>query len=235
MPANKLGWINRAFAWMVRFPSESAKEGYHIAKKNQFLKGQPDFDLVALFVIGITFVFQLVSIDSSLDRVNTRAEEYGWDYWRVQRETTLRVSYMSGWVGIFALMWFLIPVARHSVILVALGWSPVHALRFHIWAGHFCFLFVLIHALTILIVWFQNPIPKYKQFIPPASCWTWNTVHIEEEHAKGELHWDCEWQWYNLTGLIAMIIFAGLWVSSLHWFRRRNYRVFYLLHVVLGT
>jgi predicted ferric reductase len=235
LPATKLSWINKVFACFVKFRSESAEEGYHIAKKNQFLKGQPDFDLMALFVIGITFVFQTVSIESSLESVDTRAEEYGWDDWRVQRETTMRVANMSAWLGIFALMWFLIPVARHSVLLVALGWSPVHALRFHIWAGHFSFLFILVHTLTILLVWFRDPVPIHQQFIPPASCWTWNTVPAEEEREKSELKWDCAWQWYNLTGLIAMTTFTGLWVSSLHWFRRRNYRVFYLLHVILGT
>jgi predicted ferric reductase len=118
-----------------------------------------------------------------------------------------------------------------------MGWSPVHALRIHIWAGHLSFLFVFIHALTMFIVFFQDPIPVYQQFIPPASCWAWDaknmTIPYEEIH--GDIHYDCFWQWFNLTGLVAMIIFTGLWVSSLHWFRRRNYRVFYLLHVILGT
>jgi predicted ferric reductase len=238
LPANKMGWINKIIAYIVRFRPASAEEGYHIAKKNQFLKGEPNFDLIAMVLIGATFVFQLTYLKSSMTYVRTNADEYGWDEWRIQRETTLSVSYMTGWIGTFALMWFLIPVARHSVLLVAMGWSPVHALRIHIWAGHISFLFVFIHALTMLIVWFQDPIPVYQQFIPPASCWAWDAKNITtpaEEEDNGEIHYDCFWQWYNLTGLIAMIIFTGLWVSSLHWFRRRNYRVFYLLHVILGT
>jgi predicted ferric reductase len=238
LPANKFGWANKVIAYVVRFRPASAEEGYHIAKKNQFLKGEPNFNVIALFVIGLPFVLQLTYFKTSMPSYDAEAVEYGWDDKRLQREKTLEVSYMSGWIGIFALMWFLIPVARHSVLLVAMGWSPVHALRIHIWAGHLSFLFVAIHAITMLIVWFQDPIPVYQQFIPPAECWSWNAQnnpnnHDEEDHA--EIHYGCDWQFFNLTGMIAMIVFTALWVSSLHWFRRRNYRLFYLLHVILGT
>jgi predicted ferric reductase len=250
LPANKLGWINKMIAYVVRFRPESAEEGYHIAKKNQFLKGEPNFNLIAMLVIGATCVVQLTFRKPDIEHVDAEAEEFGWDDLRVGREQILGGSYLSGWIGIFALMWFLIPVARHSVLLVALGWSPVHALRIHIWAGHLSFLFVSLHAATMLVVWFLDPIPVYQQFIPPASCWAWDAKNIsnphEERNAKlipirqeprhdGEIHYGCFWQWHNLTGLIAIIIFTALWVSSLHWFRRRNYRLFYLLHVTLGT
>jgi hypothetical protein len=143
LPANKLGWINKMVAYVVRFRLESAEEGYHIAKKNQFLKGEPNFNVIAMIVIGATFFSQLTYLKSRIERVTAKAEEYAWDDWRIQRERTLSVSYQSGWIGIFALMWFLIPVARHSVLLVALGWSPVHALRLHIWAGHLSFFLLL--------------------------------------------------------------------------------------------
>jgi hypothetical protein len=150
-----------------------------------------------------------------------------------------KVSYLASWIGIFAFLWFLIPVARHSALLVVLGWSPGHALCFHIWVGRVSFLFVSIHALTMFIVWFQDPIPVYQPLIPPAFMLgvRRQKYHflLAEEQEDNEIHFDCFWRWYNLTGLILMIIFTGLWVSSLHWFRRRRYRVFYLLHVILVT
>jgi hypothetical protein len=174
LPANKLGWINKMLAYVVRFRFESAEEGYHIAKKNQFLKGEPNFNVIAMIVICATFVSQLTYLKSSMERVIAEAEEFAWDDWRIQREKTFSVSLQTGWIGIVALMWFLIPVARHSVLLVALGWSPVHALRLHIWAGHLSFFVVAIHALTMFIIFFKDPIPVYQQLFPPASCWAWD-------------------------------------------------------------
>jgi hypothetical protein len=53
-----MGWINKIIAYIVRFHPASAEEGYQIAKKNQFLKGEPNFDMIAMVVIGATFVFQ---------------------------------------------------------------------------------------------------------------------------------------------------------------------------------
>jgi predicted ferric reductase len=237
LPANKMGWINKMIAYVVRFRLASAEEGYHIAKKNQFLKGEPNFNVIAMIVVGITTLSQIGWLKSGFTYLQIEADEHGWDDWRIQRQKTFNISLLSGWIGIFALMWFLIPVARHSVLLVAMGWSPVHALRLHIWAGHLSFLFIAIHALTMFIIFFKDPVPVYQQFIPPASCWAWDAKNITTpyEERTDEIYYDCFWQWYNLTGLVAMIIFTGLWVSSLHWFRRRNYRLFYLLHVILGT
>jgi hypothetical protein len=95
------------------------KKGYHIAKKNQFLKGEPNFNAAPMIVIGATFLFQLTYLKSSMEYVTAEAEaeEYEWDDWRLQREKTLSLSYLSAWIGIFVLTWFLIPVATHLVLL----------------------------------------------------------------------------------------------------------------------
>eukprot|EP00804_Cyclotella_cryptica_P026691 CCRYP_007934-RA/>CCRYP_007934-RA protein AED:0.12 eAED:0.12 QI:343/1/1/1/0.5/0.33/3/245/827 len=250
LPADTLAWLRKIFSIIPL--SSTADEGYQIAKKNQFLKGEVNFHVIAIWLVAIPILSQLTCIPASLEYADTEAAEYDWDAWRVQRERTLSVSYTCGWAGCVALSWFLIPVARHSVLLVAMGWSPVHALRMHIVAGHISFLLVFIHALTMLIVWFRDPFPVYQQFVPPAECWAWdanfndeaisitdNSTSVNETSTSslqgGELEIDCAWQFYNLTGLVAMTIFTMLWVSSLHWFRRRNYRLFYLLHVIFGS
>jgi hypothetical protein len=52
------------------------------------------------------------------------------------------------------LVFFLIPVTRHNVLLAAMGWSPIHALRIHIWFGYLAFVFMLIHGVMLVPVWF---------------------------------------------------------------------------------
>jgi NAD(P)H-flavin reductase len=259
LPAHKWRFVTRCVAYFRKFPLSSAEEGHQIAKKNQFLKGEVNFDVMALWLVGIPIVLGFaIWMPVALDYTHEEAAEFGWDEHRVMRERTFTVSMMTGFFGIVALSWFLIPVARHSVLLVAMGWSPVQALRMHIWAGHVCFFFVFIHALTMIIVFFMDPYPIYQHFIPPKECWGWNAMNAEivedlnetalvnetslanETSSRmlaeaGEFEITCNWQWYNLTGIVAMIIFIVLWVSSLHWFRRRNYRLFYLIHVSFGT
>jgi predicted ferric reductase len=251
LPTDTFAWLRKIFSVIPL--ASSADEGYHIAKKNQFLKGEVNFHVMAIWLVAMPVLSQLTYLPASLRWTDEEAAEHAWDAWRVQRERTLSVSYLCGWIGCVALSWFLIPVARHSVLLVVMGWSPVHALRMHIVAGHISFLMEFMHALTMFIVWFRDPFPVHKQFIPPATCWAWdanfndaiattdNSTFVNEtstrslEDDQGELKIDCAWQFYNLTGLLAMTIFTVLWVSSLHWFRRKNYRLFYLLHVTFGS
>jgi predicted ferric reductase len=107
-----------------------------------------------------------------------------------------------------------------------MNWSPVHALRIHIWAGYVSFFLIFLHAIMIVGVWFKwAPGAIYEEFIPPKECWS--GMYPKESR--------CKWQFYNFTGTIAMIFFTIIWLSSFHWFRRKWYRLFYIIHVVFGT
>jgi predicted ferric reductase len=258
LSVNTWSWITKPIAMIRSFPMASADEGRQIYKKNQFLKGDWNFDLLAFLLIwlpmfGAFFWF----LPISMNYVEASTEENGWDYKRVTRQRTFSFSMLSGWLGVFALTWFLIPVARHSVLLVAMGWSPVQALRFHIWSGHICFFFIFLHTITMIMVWFMDTVPVSESIFPPADCWSWSVNLSTEEHHRRQLEDagenstevsteepvavnepfvpDCYYQWYNLTGILAMIMFTVLWVSSVNWVRRKNYRLFYLLHVIFGS
>jgi predicted ferric reductase len=235
-------WITDPIAQIRKFPLASAEEGHQIHKKNQFLKGEVDFNVLSLWLVAMpTFITFFWYIPISMDFVNTESEGHSWDDQRLARERTYSMSMLAGFYGVFALSWFLIPVARHSVLLVAMGWSPVHALRLHIWAGHVSFFLIFLHAVTMVAVWIMDPYRVYESFIPPAECWGWDASNVDEEQRRrmqesdGAFVITCNYQWYNLTGILAMVMFSVLWVSSLHWFRRRNYRLFYLLHVTFGS
>ncbi|GKY90649.1 hypothetical protein MPSEU_000038300 [Mayamaea pseudoterrestris] len=118
-----------------------------------------------------------------------------------------------------------------------MGWSPIHALRIHIWAGYCSFLMAMSHTVTMFVVfWGFDKIPLRDQFIPKAECWAKDANFTL---AEGEMHpppeADCLWQWWNLTGGFAALFLVILWATSINWVRRKNYRVFYVCHVVFGT
>jgi predicted ferric reductase len=223
LPAWRLSWVNKAFARIRRFRIEDAEHGVAIHKKNQFAVGQPNFNLMAFWLVFLPgIVLFTTDIHQKLQKAEDRADED-------TSETQLAVEYISyhaGWTGTIVLSFFLIPVTRHSILLAAMNWSPVHALRIHVWAGYLAFSLISLHGIMMVAVWFKwAPGPIYQEFIPPKDCWTGT-------FSKGSY---CEWQFYNFTGLIAFIFFAVLWVSSFEWFRRKWYRLFYILHVTFGT
>jgi predicted ferric reductase len=223
LPTWRLSWVNKTFEYLRRFRIEDAEYGVAIHKKNQFGVGQPDFNLMAFWLVFLPGVLLFsTGVHHCLNYAKEGADE---DHSRTQLAVEY-ISYQAGWVGTVVLSFFLIPVTRHSVLLAAMNWSPVHALRIHVWAGYLAFFFIFLHGIMMVGVWFKwAPGPIYEEFIPPKDCWTGT---IPEDSY-------CIWQFYNFTGLIAFIFFAVLWVSSFEWFRRKWYRLFYVLHVVFGT
>jgi predicted ferric reductase len=234
LPSWRVSWANKFLGFFRKFKLEDAEHGVALYKKNQFGVGEPNFNLMALWLIGIPCFIQFFAyLKVILDYVE---EHYYTDHASGKddfgRDTSLHkmklesVSYYAGWIGVFVLSFFLIPVSRHSVLLVAMNWSPVHALRIHIWAGYLSFLFITLHGLILVATWFMYlDGPIYKEFIPPAECWTGS-------FPEGSM---CSHQVYNFTGLVAFVFFFILWASSLQWFRRKYYRVFYILHVIFGS
>jgi predicted ferric reductase len=222
LPARRLTWVNEFFRKLVRFRIMDAEHGVAINKKNQFGVGQPNFDLMSFWLIAIPTTFYFAFNTWTWIRVYAVDENGA----RVTEDAVLNASVAAAIAGTICLSFFLIPVSRHSVLLVAMNWSPVHALRIHIWAGYLAYAFFFLHGITIVGMWFKwSPGKVYEEFIPPKECW--RGVVSEESR--------CLWKLYNLTGLVAFVFYTVLWVSSFNWFRRKHYRLFYILHVVFGT
>lgn len=224
------------FVSSLRLPFQSmasdALYGYELASKkvNQFGRGEPNFNIMSFcfLFLPITIGF-LVYIPESIRYADETAAAEGLSVTKLRVE---RISYLFGWVSTICLSLFLIPVTRHSVLLAAMGWSPIHALRIHIWFGHMAFVFMLIHGTMLLPVWFfYEPYPIYEQIIPDSKCWTWTWANKN----RNDIQPQCGHVHTNLSGVIAAVFFVLLWGSSLNWVRRTNYRFFYIMHVTFGT
>jgi hypothetical protein len=123
LPAGRTNVVNQIFSFLRTFQmTYYAEEGRSLYKANQFMKGstQLNFNLVAIVFILIPCVAQFIGyVHARLSTPEYATLDKRWYY----------VALMFGWVGTIGLGFFLIPVTRHSVLLVALGWSPVHALN----------------------------------------------------------------------------------------------------------
>ena len=225
LPSWRFSWVNKCFARLRRFKIEDAEYGVALSKRNQFGVGPPNFDLMAFWLMVLPAIISYFGyISVSLEYA--RDPEYLEEGSSVKQSSIESASYLSGWAGTVVLSFFLIPVTRHSVLLVAMNWSPVHALRIHVQAGYLSYFFIFFHGFLLVISWFMfTEGPIYKEFIPGRECWT--GPFPEESH--------CLHQFYNLSGLVAFTFMTVLLVSSLNWFRRKWYRIFYILHVSFGS
>lgn len=227
LPMWRLSWVNKFFSALRRHRSSDADYGRDVAKKNQFAIGEPDFNLMSLWLIIIPLLVACFGyIPISVKYADMTAEQEGKNVVLLRWEAT---SYLFGWASVLCLVWFLIPVTRHSILLVAMGWSPIHALRIHIWAGYLSFIYMLLHGLILVVVWFTHyEYPVWKQIIPAKQCWKWHPDNNEIEPPCNHVYW-------NWTGFVAAFFFIVLWATSLDWVRRRNYRLFYWSHIICGT
>ena len=114
----------RINAFFARYRGFEYKED-GIEKKNQFGLGELSYNYLAIFLVTMPVIFFFIL---TLDNVLGGEEVSGEDKWKA-------ISNASALAGTLALSFFLIPVTRHSILLVAMGWNPIQALRVHIWAG----------------------------------------------------------------------------------------------------
>lgn len=219
LPNWRTSWFNKMISSVRSFPLADAEVARSIAKKNQFGVGDIDFNYASIvFLVIPSIIFTYATIDRSIFR----------DEELEPKDRLKVVADLFGLAGTIILSFFLIPVARHSVLLVALGWSPVHALRFHIWSGFTAYFYVMVHSVLYVAEWF-----KYQEgtvgdmLIPDKECFAF---FAEEEYSD-----KCNREWYNFTGVIGTVAYTVLCLTSLNWFRRRYYRLFYINHMFFGT
>ena len=133
-------------------------------------------------------------------------------------------------LGLLNLALFLLPVSKHTPILLALNVPAEVALTFHRIAGRTSIAAVLIHGILYMTKWVMTNESLLVKLLPPIDCFIGGAG--EESGVQCETgHCDCHSLLANFTGVIAGCCFVGIFLSSLEWVRRRHYRVFYTCHV----
>jgi NAD(P)H-flavin reductase len=130
----------------------------------------------------------------------------------------------------------LVPVARHSSILHLVGWSPATAVCLHIWSGRIVVIGVLLHGGMHMFRWKALAGESLvSMLVPPAECWTMEAdSNYEPTCVDKDTDCSCYDRFRNLTGFIAGLGLIVIGVTSLHWFRRRFYALFYKVHIIAG-
>ena len=154
---------------------------------------------------------------------------YGHDLAREKQ--IMEVSNAGGQMAMVALSFFLVPVARHSVLLDLMGWSQEKALRMHIWSGRICVMGALFHGSGHMLRWFVIHEKVIYMLLPETGCWRY---HNEDYRTTKCSNCYCYDLFRNFTGLIALVFLLVIGFSSLCWIRRARYKIFYTLHLIAG-
>ena len=191
--------------------------------------GDIDMNRIAMVFLAFPTTIYLLSI---VIRITNETE------YTLQHRVRL-IGNAFGLAAIVSLSFWLIPISRHSIVLHVLGCNPIDATRLHMWAGRTCMVGTLLHTVCHLFRWAmllnENVI---QMFLPPPSCWSWNHESAADQNGPVCYNEDtactCNDRFLNLSGLLAFIALAAIIVTSVQWFRRKHYRIFYLAHVTLA-
>eukprot|EP00554_Chaetoceros_debilis_P008401 CAMPEP_0194104814 /NCGR_PEP_ID=MMETSP0150-20130528/5097_1 /TAXON_ID=122233 /ORGANISM="Chaetoceros debilis, Strain MM31A-1" /LENGTH=938 /DNA_ID=CAMNT_0038792465 /DNA_START=80 /DNA_END=2896 /DNA_ORIENTATION=- len=143
-----------------------------------------------------------------------------------------RLANPAGVAACFALSLFLIPVAKHSPLIEVFGLSFTQALSFHRISGWTSLVFSLIHGGLYILMYgigddkkgfWAKAIPA---LYPPQRCWGWDIFSVHGQSTSG-----CYGYWRNFTGVISLLAFVLLGITSLPAIRRRAYWLFISVHI----
>ncbi|CAE6117515.1 unnamed protein product [Arabidopsis arenosa] len=114
-----------------------------------------------------------------------------------------------GYVGHICWAFLFFPVTRASTILPLFGLTSESSIKYHIWLGHISNFLFLVHTVVFLIYWAM--INKLME------TFAWNATYVP-----------------NLAGTIAMVIGIAMWVTSLPYYRRKKFELFFYTHHLYG-
>lgn len=192
-------------------------------------RGDLDFrQFSILFLVIPSTIYVFSSIHRHLHGKTTT--ELTADYYLME------IGNSFGMLACVALSWFLIPVARQSPILNALGWGSNQAIQLHIWSGRIVFVGVVIHGVLHTCRWkFVSGESVVQMLFPPSSCWQ-QSNYVNNETATvcndPESDCDCYDHFRNLTGFLVSIFMVVIGITSLNYVRRNHYNIFYKAHVL---
>lgn len=142
-----------------------------------------------------------------------------------------------------SMSFWLIPVSRHGILLQVLSCNPVKAIRLHMWCGWISLIGFTLHAFCHMVRWAyllnENTI---EMFIPPVLCWKRLSDDVTATTFSNsgpicnskDTSCTCYDRFRNLTGIIAIISLVTITATSIERFRRKNYYMFYRIHVFLA-
>jgi predicted ferric reductase len=178
----------------------------------------------------LSFLFILVPLSIYL-LASIKRHLYGQDL--SYNDTVMEVGNSFAMVALVAFSYFLIPVARHSAILKLLNWTPVAAVRLHIWSGRIIIVGVLMHGTMHMYRWVgiagENLL---SMILPPAPCWTFGDTEFRPTCNDSDSDCSCYDHFRNLTGVLAAVGLVVIAITAVGYVRRNHYRVFYMAHVM---
>jgi hypothetical protein len=188
--------------------------------------GDVDMDRIAVVFLVLPLTIHLVSRIFSL---------WSDEHFLSAQQRAKAIGNELGVVSTIAMSFWLIPVSRHQILLyVVANCHPNKVIRLHMWCGWIALLGISLHASCHVIRWkylLQEDI--LPMFLPPALCWKWNSTATPVCHDT-ETPCTCHDKFRNLMGLVAIIVLSVTTVTSVPWFRRKFYALFYRIHISMA-
>lgn len=116
-----------------------------------------------------------------------------------------RIGTHFGFIGVMCLNLLFLPVSRGSVLLRAIDIPFEHAVKYHMWLGHFMMSLFTLHGLSYIIAWAaEDRLIKIFDWAPHKVA--------------------------NFAGVIALSAGITMWITSIGWIRKKYFETFYWFH-----
>jgi hypothetical protein len=199
---------------------------------------------IVCFVLPLFLVMLDGARSHDIFHSKSQEEQMGWNlYVRI----CMSLMSPSGYAATWALALFLIPVTKHSPILDWLCVTPIQALAFHRVAGWTSFWNSVLHGFLHLRhlmdvlnpqrsrAWYQQLkillIPSSWKCIGTQNPWQVFFGRQDPLDGTNEEANQCWLALVNLTGMISVLAFVLLAITSLPQVRRYSYALFYSVHI----
>ena len=179
------------------------------------LKGTGEYwSTQEIFALAIFVIVQIITIAIRADlKFNA---EWPWD------KTWYQVCKTLGKTAALTLAVFLLPICKNCFWLDIFGISFERSVKFHRLLSWFLVLVVCVHAaaaMTSLIL--KGEFSSCMQPSESGCNVSWHKESIEISRAI-------------TYGWIAALVALPMIITSLHWFRRRKFEIFYYFHLIFG-
>lgn len=180
--------------------------------------------------------------------VNSNTTDYDLHIRPLKQQLLQHIANDSAIMALLSMAFLLVPISKHSPLVLLAKWSPVEAVSIHKWAGRLGILGVVVHGGLHLSCGYwrwrsqnaenDNASSFSSIYLPPWICWKdLISSHSTRDYEFEDLGFGCHQEsstcqcydyFINLTGLIGMLALIVLGCSSVGYVRRHHYEVFYM-------